>query len=85
MITLIKGEYDTNKVNKEKILFQDSDIIQAGFVKKLSPKHKTFYRYSGDSSDKIPDTCKFSEKNDKIYEDIVEILDLKKNKVPNYF
>ena len=46
LITLIRGKYDIGCLDKSKAIFKDQGIIQKGFLKKLEPKVKSYYRFS---------------------------------------
>ena len=41
---MVHAEYDTAKINKEKKLLEERNIIGKEFVRKLKPKIKTYYR-----------------------------------------
>ena len=81
-MTLISADYDLNKLYKEKIIFQDQNIIEEGFIRKLTPKVKSYQRLNL-GLDKIVELCKFSEKDQKIYAEIVDSLNLEKEKLPS--
>ena len=74
-MTLISADYDLKKIYKEKIIFQDQNIIEEGFIRKLTPKVKSYQRLSS-NYDKIVDLCKFSDKDQQIYSEIVDSLNL---------
>ena len=82
LMTLISADYDLNKLYKEKIIFQDQNIIEEGFIRKLTPKVKSYQRLNL-GLDKIVELCKFSEKDQKIYAEIVDSLNLEKEKLPS--
>lgn len=46
LMTLIPGEYDISMIDKSKTIFKDQGIIKKGFVKKLKPKIKSYFRFS---------------------------------------
>lgn len=75
LMTLISADYDLKKIYKEKIIFQDQNIIEEGFIRKLTPKVKSYQRLSS-NYDKIVDLCKFSDKDQQIYSEIVDSLNL---------
>lgn len=62
LITLISAEYDLTKINKEKAIFKDQGIIMKGFVKRLSPKIKSYYRFSSKIVETV-EICKYTEQN----------------------
>ena len=61
LMTLIPAEYDLKCLNKNKVIFQDSEVIKEGFVRRLLPKIKSYYRYQ----DNFVDLCKYSRKDEK--------------------
>lgn len=45
-MVLICGQYDIGCVDQEKVIFKDQGIIQRGFLNKLMPKIKSYYKFS---------------------------------------
>ena len=62
LLTLIRAEYDLSKIDKEKTIFKDQGIIKKGFVKRLGPKIKSYYRFSSKIVETV-EICKYTEKN----------------------
>ncbi len=46
MMKLIPALYDIRKLNKNKKIFQEEGIISKGFVIKMVPKIKSYYRFT---------------------------------------
>lgn len=62
LITLIRAHYDLSKIDKEKVIFKDQGIIRKGFVQSLSPKIKSYYRFSSKIVETV-EICKYTEQN----------------------
>lgn len=45
-MVLICGQYDIGCLDQEKVIFKDQGIIQRGFLNKLMPKIKSYYKFS---------------------------------------
>lgn len=53
IMTLIPAEYDIKRLNKDKIIFEDANIIGEGFVKRILPKIKSYHRFQINSNDRV--------------------------------
>lgn len=59
LMALINADYNMKYLNKEKIIFKDQGIIGKGFVNRLLPKIKSYYRFSSKIVETI-EICKYS-------------------------
>jgi hypothetical protein len=79
---LIPAEYDLTKLNKNKKIFQEEGIINKGFVIKMLPKIKSYYRYTTELIEKIKYSCREEKKNLETYDEIVNELSLASKNIP---
>jgi len=61
-MTLINAEYKIQNLDKSKVIFKDQGIIEKGFVHRLKPKIKSYYRFSAKIMETV-EICKYSEEN----------------------
>lgn len=85
LMTLIPARYDITKLNKNKKIFEETNIIGENFVTKILPKTKSYHRYQDHPRDRIVQISKHSGKNYKIFEDISQQFNLDQKKVPEYY
>ena len=53
VMCLIKAQHDIKKLDQTKTLFKDDRIIQLGFIVKLLPKIKSYWRFTTPLNDKV--------------------------------
>lgn len=46
LMKIIPGRYDLERVNLNKVIFKEDNIIGKGFLAELVPKVKSYYRYT---------------------------------------
>ena len=46
LMKIIPGMYDLGRVNLNKVIFKEDNIIGKGFLAELVPKVKSYYRYT---------------------------------------
>jgi hypothetical protein len=58
-MTLIDADYKLQNLDKQKVIFKDQGIIEKGFVHRLKPKVKSYYRFSSKIVETV-EICKYS-------------------------
>lgn len=46
LMKLLRANFDLTKLNKNKKIFKEDGIISNGFIQKLRPKTKSYYRFT---------------------------------------
>ena len=54
---LASSDYQVSVINKERTLFEDRQILGDGFIKRVKPRIRSYYRYRTESVERILVLC----------------------------